>query len=435
MVRKMLKESNFKYRPGGNDNMTVMVHDFGDGFTNTLVCSVASTGALGYPFDWLLLDEFEFWENPEGLEYMYDQILEPRTFNTRGQIIIYSNPNGRNYVSENLHKRKINEEYQFHVYNINFLDNPSNTREEWDVKSEHTHPIIFASTMAAERTESEGAALTMRDIEKITSNKDLTDNGMHGLVDKPCHFFLDLGFIHDQSVLVGGWREYPLDENKKPIEGAKPKYKFVYKTYPQAYEIPAIWGKISGPEPSVPSIIKSYGNVDSMFDLDITGKEGNEVLANEAGLGCTGTKMSGPWKAKWYERFISLSKQGRLQIGVSDNYIDGKNKDFVHQARSLRISTKMQNGNTRPYPLYHHTNEKDHDDILDAVVGCLSMLDDDMNPDGGMFFVPGEKTSDKLNKDKLLKEIPEGSDIAGYDDGTIASDNTFNNFYGGDTFW
>jgi hypothetical protein len=123
MVRKMLNESNFKYRPGGNDNMTVMVHDFGDGFTNTLVCSVASTGALGYPFDWLLLDEFEFWENPEGLEYMYDQILEPRTFNTRGQIIIYSNPNGRNYVSENLHKRKINEEYQFHVYNINLEKN------------------------------------------------------------------------------------------------------------------------------------------------------------------------------------------------------------------------------------------------------------------------------------------------------------------------
>jgi hypothetical protein len=439
--------------------MTVMVHDFYDDegnvmYSNTLVCAVATTGALGFPFDWLMLDEFEFWDLPEGIEYMYDQVLEPRTFHTKGQIIIYSNPNGKNFVSEKLHTRTIKKEYpvsvsaeevlreypkatvfaeyptkvvydtnelQFHVYNINFLDNPANSRAEWEMKKVHVHPIIFASTMAAERTESEGSALTERDIQKCIADKELTDMGLHAVVDKPSSFFLDLGFVSDQSVLVAGWVEHKRDADGRFIEGAS-EYRFVYKTYPQAYEIPALWGRIEGPEPSVPSLIKRYGQPDSMFELDITGKEGNEVLAQEMGLGCSGVKMSGPWKATWYERFISLAKQGRIRIALAENYIDGENKDFVHQARSLRISTKMPDGRSRPYPLYHHTSERDHDDIVDALVGCLSLLDEDMNPQAGGFLIPGAQPSIERDNRKLLKDIPEDSEIIGYDDGIISND-------------
>lgn len=436
MVRKMLKSSDFKYTPGGNDNMTVMVHDFRDSsgrvmYSNTLVCSVASTSALGYPFDWELLDEFEFWENPEGLEYMYDQVLEPRTFQTRGQIIIYSNPNGKNFVSENLHKRKLGEQYQFHVYNIDFLDNPENSREEWNTKQEHVHPIIFASTMAALRTESEGAALNEKDIERCIDDQELTNQGIHALVDKPCHFFLDLGFVNDQSVLVGGWTEKQEDSDKLI-------YKFVYKVYPQAYEIPELWGTKQGSEMSVPDVIKKYGNSNSMFDLDITGKEGNEVLARNAGLAAKGTKMTGPWKATHYERFISLAKQGRIKVALKDNYIDSQNKNFVHQARTLRITTKMPDGRSRPYPLYHHTKETDHDDILDAIVGCLSMIDIDMNPHVGMFFVDN-KTKDRvdMNNKEQEEEMENDTSIIGYDnpEKTMEEIRLSELIYGGEKLW
>lgn len=389
MVRKMLKESNITYDSGGNDNMMVMTHNLGNGITNTLVCSVASTSALGYPFDLELLDEFEFWENPEGLEYMYDQVLKPRTFKTRGQIIIYSNPNGKNFVSENLHKREITvngkKEYEFHVYNIDFLDNPANSKDEWDVAQSHTHPIIFASTMAAKRTESEGSALTDTDI-KGTEDKELTENNLYLTVDQQSYWFLDLGFINDQSCLIGGWLDYP----KKYIKDSdgygsyiqdtsqKPIFKFAVYVYPQAHPTADLWNKQM--LDSVPNMIKRFGNNMVQFEMDITGKEGNEVLAQESGLGVYGTKMTGPWKATHYERFITLCKQGRIKVSWVDNYVDGKNKNFVAQARTLKISTKLPNGNTRPYPLYHHEKESDHDDILDAVVGCLSLMDDEMNP-------------------------------------------------------
>jgi hypothetical protein len=389
MTTKMLQEAYVPYNPGINDNMTVRINELEGSITNTLVCAVASTSALGFPFDYLLLDEFEFWENPEGLEYMYDQVLEPRTFHTKGQIIIYSNPNGKNFVSENLHKRKIGEEFQFHVYNVNFLDVPGNTREEWDLKQSYTHPIMFASTMAARRTESEGAALTERDIQKTFSD-DLDSLGFRGInpsVDNA--WFLDLGFVYDQSVLAGCY----LTKNDKE----EVLYNFAIKCYPQQHPHTEIWGFESSDEDSVPTIVKRFGGDMARFELDLTGKEGNEINANKAGLDCAGIKMSGPWKAKWFDRFITLVKQGRIKVQQIDNWLDTQNKHFAYQARSLRISTKMPDGRSRPYPLYHHTTEKDHDDILDAIIGCLSMIDEDMS-DGDsyeMSFVQNNNNNEK----------------------------------------
>lgn len=420
MVRKMLKESSVKYNPGSNDNMTVMIHELGDKLTNTLVCSVASTSALGFPFDFLLLDEFEFWENPEGLEYMYDQVLEPRTFHTKGQIVIYSNPNGKNFVSENLHKRKVKDDFQFHVYNVNFLDVPGNTREEWDLKQSYTHPIMFASTMAAKRTESEGSALNERDITKTFSD-DLDSLSFRG---SPVAWFLDLGFVYDQSALAGCY----LTKNDKD----EVIYNFAIKTFPQQHPHTAIWGFEDSHEDSVPDIVKQFGADDCQFELDLTGKEGNELNAQRAGLYCHGVKMSGPWKATWYDRFITLVKQGRIRVQRIDNWIDTHNKNFEYQARSLRISTKMPDGRSRPYPLYHHTNEKDHDDILDAIVGCLSLIDEAMTPQPGMSYIPGEKEQ-KDAKKKEKKKL----DTEPYDDEIelAVSKNRvsqmYNEFYGG----
>jgi hypothetical protein len=396
MITKMLKEASYAYQPGSNDNMTVRIHEVDKNVTNTLVCAVASTSALGYPFDLLLLDEFEFWENPEGLEYMYDQVLEPRTFATKGQIIIYSNPNGKNFVSENLHKRMISDFFQFHVYNVNFLDVPGNTQEEWDTKQSHTHPIMFASTMAAKRTESEGAALTDLDIKKTFSDE-VDSLGFRGVSDKLGNcWFLDLGFVYDQSVLSGCY----LTKNDKD----EVVYNFPIKCYPQQHPHTAIWGFDESHEESVPELVKRHGGENARFELDLTGKEGNEINAQRAGLTCTGVKMSGPWKATWYDRFITLVKQGRIKVQRIDNWLDTQNKNFEYQARSLRISTKMPDGRSRPYPLYHHSSEKDHDDIVDAIVGCLSLVDEDMTAQPGISYIKGEKEQLLDKKEKLKKE-------------------------------
>lgn len=386
MIKQMLANSDLEWSAGANDSMSVTVRDSDGGYTNTLICAVAGGGALGLPVDLLLLDEFEFWveDNNKNLEWYFDQIFYPRTFETRGQTIIYSNPNGKNFVSEDLQERKTtNGDYVCHTFNINFLDNPDNTREEWEERKSHIHPIIFASTMGAERTEGEGAALKGKDIDDMLNDTTLEEQGEHYGYDKECVFFLDLGFVHDQCALVGLAKEHDKELGKTVWR------EFYQKAYPINYPIEQVFGKQEGPEETVPQILRkyTYQGVQPVFGMDITGKEGNEVHARDVGLTVIPVKMSGVWKATWYGHWISVVKQRRFKAVNVDNYRDGRNKNFASQCRTLGISTKMPNGNTRPYPLYHHNTEKDLDDYVDATVGAFSLFDDEMGAQGGMTFL------------------------------------------------
>ena len=54
-----------------------------------IICVPATEAALGYAVDLLLPDELPFYENGE---YFFKQILQPRTYTTKGQIIVFGNP-------------------------------------------------------------------------------------------------------------------------------------------------------------------------------------------------------------------------------------------------------------------------------------------------------------------------------------------------------
>jgi hypothetical protein len=359
--------------PGGHDSMMVTTRRTKDGYVNTLVCSVAGASGLGFPANRVRLDEFEFWPEEEGKtqRWYWDQVFVPRTFATGGSVEGYCNPNGKNFVSEDLQKRKDKHgNYLVHTYNFNYLDNPENDKEFYEQQKAVVHPIIFSSTMAATRTESEGSALTDADIQK-TKSEDLDNLGFLGVNKDESYWFLDLGFVYDQSALCACY----VTKNEK----GESVYNFPVHVFPQQHPHTQMWGIESSDEPSVPQLVKRFGGDGAVFELDLTGKEGNEINANNAGLNCVGVKMSGPWKAKWYDRFISLVKQNRIRVQQIENWIDGSNKNFEFQARSLKMSTKTSDGRNRPYPLYHHTNEKDHDDIVDCIVGCLSLVDQDMS--------------------------------------------------------
>jgi hypothetical protein len=223
--------------------------------------------------------------------------------------------------------------------------------------------------MAAERTESEGAAFTESDI-KSCKSEELNRVSFYGVNQEESWWFLDLGFVYDQSCLVACY--------KTKAEDGQTIYNFPVYLYPVAHRHPEMWGFEPSDYENVPAMVNRHGGDGAYFELDLTGKEGNEVNAHNAGLSCSGVKMTGPWKAKWYDRLIALVKMGRVKVQYVDNFVDGHNKNFDFQARSLRISTKTPDGRNRPYPLYHHSSEKDHDDILDAIVGCLSLADDEL---------------------------------------------------------
>ena len=57
-----------------------------------IICVPATEAALGYAVDLLLPDELPFYEDGE---HFYKQILQPRTYTTKGQIMVFGNPNGQ----------------------------------------------------------------------------------------------------------------------------------------------------------------------------------------------------------------------------------------------------------------------------------------------------------------------------------------------------
>lgn len=429
LIKQLLGNSNVKYEPGMQDNMTVITRNVyettPDGkktakilYTNTLVCAVASTSALGFPFNLLLLDEFEFWDESEGetLEFMYDQVMKPRLFATKGQLIIFSNPNGKNFVSEDLHKRLELDGVtkEFHIYNFNFLDRPGNTPQEWEKEQKNTHPIIFASTMAAQRTEGKGAALTDFDI-RNSVDPYLVNAGQHAGFGKECFFFLDIGFVHDQSVLKGGyWSKF--GEGPDDIQYNE----FLEHYYPIGHPIEQVfgYGERDADQPSVKEYLDRYqkDGVQPVFGYDITGKEGNEVHARLAGITAHDIKMSGPWKSTWYGRFITLVKQGRYKRGHVDNWLGRRNRDWESQARTLQIKVKTPDGRNLPYPLYHHTNENDLDDSIDASVGMLSLIDAQLGHQGSVsridFKTPYDNEMDarKLETERRKQQAKEPYD-------------------------
>lgn len=408
MIKQILEGSNVEWLPDkDNDNIVLIKHQ--SGFTNRIVCTVRGAG-ISYAAHKVLLDEFEFWveEGKFTLEYYHDQLFLQRTNFTKGGVGIYSNPNGKNFVSEKLQTRT--GIYRYHVYNINFLDVPGNTREEWEQSKRDMHPIIFSSTRAALRVEAEGSALTLKDIE-LTKDENLQQLGFEALRDRDnLAFFADLGFVYDQTVLTGGFSVKELNPITKRDEHI---FYFVHKAYPVGYDVEALWGMVEGDVESIPKFIKRFTPY-PYFELDLTGKEGNEVLAQQSGLSCKGVKMSGQWKAEHYDRFISLCKQGRIKVYDFENWLDGSNKNFAFQAQTLKISTKTPDGRNRPYPLYHHNTEKDHDDFVDSLIGCLSMIDTEMGQGGGVSFLGRDAVKHKFTdpKDSNTKE----DDNVVYDD-------------------
>lgn len=414
IIKLILSTANVNLGDIDKDNMSVTIRNISDEdnrllYTNTLVCAVSGKGSLGFPFDELDLDEYEFWDNPEGLAYMYDQVFKPRTFETKGPIAIYSNPNGENFVSQDLQRRTLdNGSPEFHVYNFNYLDKPGNLREDWDREKRQTHPIIFASTMAAQRTEAKGTFLTQSEI-RDSFSQTLHEKGTYAGKDKQCVFFLDVGVVHDQSVLTGIYAE----KNEK---GETVFCQFFEQFYPVTYPLWRVVGIDPSNAPqmaintndgwenrtvkSVREILEAYryqGFLPS-FGADVTGHAAIVPLCQVAGLSPRPITFSGPVKWTMYERLKTLLAQRRFKRGRVDNWMGGKNQDWAYQAAKLIIEKSPG----MKYYKVHHETEDDLDDSTDSTCGALTLIDEAFAPSAGASFVGGE--SDKEFKDRISEQ-------------------------------
>ena len=333
-------------------------------YVNRIICAPATEAALGYDLHKVFLDEFEFWDDDV---YMHDQILEPRTYGTKGGMTVTTNPNGTETKGAELTRLILPDgTKKYHVYNFNFLDRPSNTQEELEAASAGKTRQVVESTLLAIRSISDKNYFTPDEIDR-SRDKTLTELKM---VNKQPFFFLDVGAKKDASVLVGGFIE-PDDK----IENLMHIYIPIIKPYPVGYPLSRVVGLTDEKQDSdgwehhksVKEHIEEWsidGTIPTL-GVDATGNSGIIPLMEAAKLQPIDVQFSGPVKSGMYQRFKYFMEKGLLHRIP--------NKQFDYEASHLEVRKSM-----RGYLMIHHEHEDDHDDVMDAIAGLIYIAD---NPD------------------------------------------------------
>jgi len=315
-----------------------------------IICVPATEAALGYAVDLALVDELAFYDNGE---YFYKQILQPRTYTTKGQIIIFSNPNGQQGIFWELWNNT-----EFHHYRFNFLDCPTNTEVEYEKIARSLTRERIDSTLLAEFTDPEGGFLTLHERKEM---QEIRPNILPSMVTQPIYVFFDWAKSIDRTVRVIG---VPIHKHDK--DWADEVYVYEMKEYPQGTS----YSKIINED--LRELINYVGitNV-AMVGWDNTGVgKGLEDFVNrvqQLGIMAMPVEFSGPNKSRIYTLFKLLAEQGRIKIPK----VEGCDK----QLSSLRFKRS-----SRGYLLVHHENERDRDDFPDALAGLCSLMISPENP-------------------------------------------------------
>jgi len=362
---------NWKDEKGSSDSMSVISvdHKGEDGkikYSNMVICAPCTEGLLGYDIHELNLDEFEYWETD--IKWFFNQIAQPRTYTTKGNITIFSNPNGMDSFVADLERQTLmdGKTLKWHTYVFNFLDKPGNTQHEYDELKHELPRQEFESTVAAIRSLSDRNFFTVDEIERSYDDK----LRVLDMVGKQPFFFLDVGSKHDQSVLIGGYTV--IEEVGEGKRDFKHIYMPIIHVYPVGYPITRVVGVDSDEhstdgwhhEKSVKEHLKEWtkGGIQPIFGVDVTGNSGISPLFQSTGINPTDIVFSGPSKSGMYQRFKYYMEKGLLHRP--------KSKEWDYQARHLEMKKSI-----RGYLLIHHENEGDLDDCMDATAGMIELAD------------------------------------------------------------
>ena len=329
-------------------------------YTNYLICAPNTEAALGYDLHKLSLDEFDWWDVDQ--RYTFNKILEPRTYATKGQINIYSNPNGKDrYMWELWNQKLPDKSFKWHRYSFNYWDSPNASKKEYDMLVSGKTRNEVETTLLGIFTSSEGAYFSEDEITR-SYDKTLTEINMVG---KQPFFFLDVGAKHDQSVLVGGYVEVD-EENEKLVHLHIP----IIHCYPVAYPLTRVAGVDVDDsdgwhyEKSVQDYLKEWSQDGTIpiFGVDATGNSGIIPLFQAINIYPEDVIFSGPVKSGMYQRFKYYMEKGLIHRI--------KSPEFEYQTSHL-VMKKSKRG----YLMIHHENEEDLDDTADAVAGLVYLTD------------------------------------------------------------
>lgn len=307
-----------------------------------IICVPATEAALGYAADLLLIDELAFYDDGR---YFYFQIAQPRTYHTKGQIIIFSNPNGQQGILWELFN-----DADFEKYNFNYLDKPGNTKEEYEKLRSKLTREEFDSTVDGAFTSPEGGFLSLDERKKIQVER---PNSLPTILTNPIFIFFDFAKSQDRTVRAIG-------QAVVTSEDADPKvYVHEMKEYPLGTPYNEIIDELV-------ELIKFVGqNNIAMVGWDNTGVgRGIEDFINKienVGVMCNPVEFSLENKSAIYTLFKLLIENGRITMPFVENC-------------DLQLSKLRFKRTTRGLLQIHHDNERDRDDFPDALAGLCSLI-------------------------------------------------------------
>lgn len=311
-----------------------------------IICTPATEAALGYAVDLALEDELFFYENGEHFHF---QILQPRTYTTKGQIIIFSNPNGQQGIGWTVW----NDPY-YHRYRFNFLDCPTNTQEEFDILCKTLTREQIDSTLLAIFTSPEGGFLTLGERNDMQEKR---SSILPSVITQPIYIFFDWAKSRDRTVRIIG---IPNHSARNDADWADQVYIYEMKEYPAGTSYSYMIDE------DLKELVNMIGpqNV-AMVGWDNTGVgKGLEDFLNriqQMGVQCMPVEFSLQNKSRIYTLFKLLAENRRIKMPT----VDECNK----QLSMLRFRTTA-----RGLLQVHHENERDRDDFPDAIAGLCSLI-------------------------------------------------------------
>lgn len=374
-IKMLLRSSsiNYKFDIGDSENKTEVYFKHFEGDTelrqSRIICVPATEAALGYAADLMLIDEIAFYDNGE---YFYYQIAQPRTYTTKGQIVVFSNPNGQQGIFWELWNNP-----DFHRYQFNFLDKPGNTQIEYDKLRSQLTRDKFESTVDAQFTNPIGGFFTLAERSAMQEKR---ENYIPSVLKTPVMIFYDLAKVNDRTVRVTG---IPVGEGENV--GV-----YVYEMYEYPEKTP-----YSDIVDDLKQLIKTLGpqNVSGVgWDDTGVGKGVADFIEkiNMLGIWTMPIEFSLQNKSNIYTIFKFLAERNmRGENGIKIPYLEQCDR----QLSMLRFKKS-----SRGYLQVHHENESDRDDFC-FVKGTLIKTDKGNKP------IELLRLTDKIFTRKGYKEI------------------------------
>lgn len=309
-----------------------------------IICSPATEAALGYAVDLALEDELGFYENGE---HFHKQILQPRTYTTKGQIIVFSNPNGQQGIFWELWNDPVYSKYKF-----NFLDCPTNTQEEFDKLCSGLTREQIDSTLLAIFTSPEGGFLSLEERKDMQEQR---SSILPSIITTPVYIFFDWAKSRDRTVRIIG-----IPKKVGEHEWSDEVYIYEMKEYPQGTPYTEII------DVDLKELILDLGPQKvAMVGWDNTGVgkglEDFTKRVEQLGITAMPVEFSLQNKSRIYTLFKLLAENRRIKMP----YLSECDK----QLSMLRFK-KTQRGSLQ----VHHDSEKDRDDFPDAIAGICSLI-------------------------------------------------------------